>query len=52
MYIEDSNGKTKPVVSVVTADDPTPVVIPSVQFSNSGTGIPEKKELFGASLIQ
>ena len=51
LYIEDSSGKTKPVVSVVTADNPTPALVPTVQFSSSGSGFQGKRVIW-RELIQ
>lgn len=50
-YIQDSNGKIKPVVSGVSSDNPTPVVIPEVQFSPPNSGF-QKRRVIWRELIQ
>ncbi|NOS98860.1 MAG: hypothetical protein HOP25_10370 [Methylotenera sp.] len=51
MYIPGSDGKLKPVVSTVTADDPTPALVDGVEFSPSGAGF-QKKRVIWRELIQ
>jgi len=36
----------KPKVSIVTADDPTPKLIPDIPFSGSGTGFQKKRSIW------
>lgn len=51
LYIVDPiTGKLKPIGSVVTADHPTPEVIP-IPFSNSGSGF-QKKRVIWRELIK
>jgi type IV pilus assembly protein PilY1 len=50
-YIQDSNGKIKPVVSGVSSDNPTPVVIPEVQFSPPNSGF-QRRRVIWRELIQ
>lgn len=51
MYIDDSNGKKKPVVSGVTADNPTPTVIPNVEFPPASSGF-QKKRVIWRELVE
>jgi type IV pilus assembly protein PilY1 len=51
LYISDSNGKIRPVISTVTAGHPTPDVVPNVPFSSSGAGF-QKKRVIWRELIQ
>lgn len=47
IYIPDPvTGKPKPVVSVVTADHPTPEIVPGVGFSSSGAGFQKKRVIW------
>lgn len=47
IYIPDViTGKPKPVVSVVTADHPTPEVVPGAKFSTSGAGFQKKRVIW------
>jgi type IV pilus assembly protein PilY1 len=47
IYIPDPvTGKPKPVVSVVTADNPTPTVVPGAKFSTSGAGFQKKRVIW------
>jgi type IV pilus assembly protein PilY1 len=47
IYIPDPvTGKPKPVVSVVTADHPTPDIVPGVPFSGAGSGFQKKRVIW------
>ena len=52
IYVTDTaTGKKTPKVSVVTADNPTPVLQPNTPFSSAGSGF-QKKRVIWRELIQ